>query len=269
VAHIIVLGNEKGGSGKSTTSMHLFAALARCGHKVGVIDLDLRQKSFFRYLENREAFIDRTGTNLPMPMREALDYSVLDSATAAKDEEEDRFATALSRLDQTCSFILIDCPGSHTRYAQMAHAAADTLVTPMNDSLIDFDLLAKLNPETGKVLGPSVYSEMVWQARQLRATAGLKPVDWVVLRNRIATLNARNKRRVGSALTELSKRIGFRVIPGFGERVVFREMFLSGLTLLDLKDTGELSLNISNLAARQEVRDVVKALNLPDVSIKF
>ena len=103
----------------------------------------------------------------------------------------------------------------------------------------------------------------------MRATAGLKPVDWVVLRNRIATLNARNKRRVGSALTELSKRIGVRVIPGFGERVVFREMFLSGLTLLDLKDTGEVSLNISNLAARQEVRDVVKALNLPDVSVKF
>lgn len=269
MAHIIVLGNEKGGSGKSTTSMHLFAALARSGHKVGVIDLDLRQKSFFRYLENREAFVNRTGTKLPMPVREALDYSGLDSATAAQAEEEDRFAQALHRLDQTCSFILIDCPGSHTRYAQMAHAAADTLVTPMNDSLIDFDLLARLNPETGKVLGPSVYAEMVWKARQLRASAGLKPVDWVVLRNRIATLNARNKRRVGSALTELSKRIGFRVIPGFGERVVFREMFLSGLTLLDLKDTGEISLNISNLAARQEVRDVVKALNLPDVSVKF
>lgn len=269
MAHIIVLGNEKGGSGKSTTSMHLFAALARCGHQVGVIDLDLRQKSFFRYLENREAFINRTGTKLPMPVRHVLEYSTFDSVVAAQSEEEARFSDALNRLDETCSYILIDCPGSHTRYAQMAHAAADTLITPMNDSLIDFDLLARLNPETGKVLGPSVYAEMVWKARQLRATAGLKPVDWVVLRNRIATLNARNKRRVGSALTELSKRIGFRVIPGFGERVVFREMFLSGLTLLDLKDTGDISLNISNLAARQEVREVVKSLNLPDVSIKF
>ncbi len=269
MAHIVVLGNEKGGSGKSTTSMHLFAALSRCGHQVGVIDLDLRQKSFFRYLENREAFVKRTGTKLPMPVRHALDYSTLDSVSAAQAEEETRFAEALNRLDETCSFILIDCPGSHTRYAQMAHAAADTLITPMNDSLIDFDLLARLDPETGKVKGPSVYSEMVWKARQLRASAGLKPVDWVVLRNRISTLNARNKRRVGSALNELSKRIGFRVIPGFGERVIFREMFLSGLTLLDLKDTGEISLNISNLAARQEVRDVVKSLNLPDVKLKF
>ncbi|MEL6584524.1 MAG: division plane positioning ATPase MipZ [Pseudomonadota bacterium] len=269
MAHVIVLGNEKGGSGKSTTSMHLFAALARSGHRVGAIDLDLRQQSFFRYLENRANFIERTGTTLPMPERITLAYSNLDSVSAAQAEEETRFAEALNTLDQSCSFILIDCPGAHTRYAQMAHSAADTLITPMNDSLIDFDLLAKLDPETGKVRGPSIYSEMVWEARKLRQKAGLKPVDWVVLRNRISTLNARNKRRVGAALGDLAKRIGFRVIPGFGERVVFREMFLSGLTLLDLKDTGEISLNLSNIAARQEVRDVVRALDLPGVELGF
>ena len=269
MAHIIVLGNEKGGSGKSTSSMHIFAALARSGHKVGAIDLDLRQQSFFRYLENRERFIERKGIALPMPECASLKYSALDSVTAAREQEEQWFAEALDRLDETCSFILIDCPGAHTRYARMAHSAADTLITPMNDSLIDFDLLAQLDPESGEVKGPSIYSEMVWDARQLRASAGLKSVDWVVLRNRISTLNARNKRRVGTALGDLSKRIGFRVIPGFGERVVFREMFLSGLTLLDLKDSGEGNLNISNIAARQEVRDVIKSLNLPDVTIAF
>ncbi|MEO1421951.1 MAG: division plane positioning ATPase MipZ [Pseudomonadota bacterium] len=269
MAHIIVLGNEKGGSGKSTTSMHLFAALARCGHEVGAIDLDLRQQSFFRYLDNRARFVERENVRLPMPRREALAFSDLDSVVAAKAEEETRFAEALARLDETCSFILIDCPGAHTRYAQMAHAAADTLITPMNDSLIDLDLLARLDPDSGEIMGPSVYAEMVWSARQLRASAGLKPVDWVVLRNRISTLNARNKRRVGTALDKLSKRIGFRVIPGFGERVIFREMFLSGLTLLDLKDTGSTGLSLSNIAARQEVRDVVKALGLPDVSVQF
>ena len=269
MARVIVLGNEKGGSGKSTTSMHLFAALARSGHRVGVMDLDLRQQSFFRYLENRERFIARKNTPLPMPERYTLRYSTADSLTAAQAEEEERFADALNRLERDCSFILIDCPGAHTRYAQMAHSAADTLITPMNDSLIDFDLLAKLNPETGKVDGPSIYAEIVWDARKLRRKAGLEPVDWVVLRNRISTLNARNKRRVGAALTDLSKRIGFRVIPGFGERVIFREMFLSGLTLLDLKDTGEVSLNLSNIAARQEVRDVVKALKLPNVEVGF
>lgn len=269
MAHIIVLGNEKGGSGKSTTAMHIMAALSHSGHKVGVLDLDLRQQSFFRYISNRQAYCAANEITLPMPDRYTLELSVHDSQKAAQTDEEDRFTTALNTLDATCSFILIDCPGAHTRYAQMAHAVADTLITPMNDSLVDFDLLARLDPTSGKVLGPSIYSEMVWDARQLRSSAGLKPVDWVVLRNRMATLNAHNKRRVGAALEELSSRIGFRLVPGFSERVIFRELFLSGLTLLDLKSIGENRMTMSNIAARQEVRDLIRALDLPDVTITF
>ncbi|MEO1000497.1 MAG: division plane positioning ATPase MipZ [Pseudomonadota bacterium] len=269
MAHIIVLGNEKGGSGKSTTAVHLAIALARSGFAVGTIDLDLRQRSFHRYLENRESYCARTGVALPTPRRLTLAESGNDSISAAQAEEEERFAEALQTLERDCRFILIDCPGSHSRYAQMAHSVADTLITPMNDSLIDFDLLARLDPGTGKILGPSIYAEAVWKARQLRASAGLKPVDWVVLRNRIQALNARNKRRVGSALANLARRIGFRVVPGFTERVVFREMFLSGLTLLDLRETGEITLNLSNLAARQEMRDLITALDLPDVTVAF
>ena len=268
MAQIIVLGNEKGGSGKSTTAMHIVAALTRSGYSVGVLDLDLRQKSLFRYLENRDSFISRKGVSLPMPRRIELALSKADSQAKAQTDEENRFAEALNDLETDCAFIIIDCPGAHTRYAQMAHSAATTLITPMNDSLIDFDLLAKLDPADGKVLGPSVYSDMVWKARQLRAQAGLKPIDWVVLRNRLSSLDARNKRRVGAALMDLSKRIGFRVLPGFTERVVFREMFLSGLTLLDLKDQDTHKLSMSNIAARQELRDVLKALNL-GVEIKF
>ena len=59
MAHIIVFGNEKGGSGKSTSCMHVATALARMGHRVGALDLDLRQRSFGRYVENRRAFIAR------------------------------------------------------------------------------------------------------------------------------------------------------------------------------------------------------------------
>ncbi len=269
MAHIIVFGNEKGGSGKSTTAMHLMAALARSGHQVGALDLDLRQQSFFRYIDNRESYCAINKVDLPMPKRFSLRLSQEDSQKAAQAEEEGRFAEALDTLEAECSFVLIDCPGAHTRYAQMAHAVADTLITPMNDSLIDFDLLARLDPATGKILGPSIYSEMVWSARQLRSQAGLKPVDWVVLRNRMATLNAHNKRKVGTALQELSDRIGFRLVPGFSERVIFRELFLNGLTLLDLKDLGRDKLTLSNIAARQEVRDLVRALDLPDVKIDF
>lgn len=263
MAHLIVLGNEKGGSGKSTTAMHLVTALVRAGHAVGALDLDLRQKSLFRYLDNREDYMRRHGLPLPMPRRIALEASGLDSRAAAEDEERDRLNAALAELRAACAFIVIDCPGSYSAYARLAHAEADTLITPMNDSLVDFDLLARLDPATGRVRGPSVYAEMVWKARQARAAAGRGPMDWVVLRNRMSPLDAKNKRRVAGALAELATRIGFRLLPGFSERVVFRELFLSGLTLLDLRESDQTSMTMSNIAARQEVRELVKALDLP------
>lgn len=256
MAHIIVVGNEKGGSGKSTTSMHVATALARMGHRVGGLDLDVRQGSFRRYLENRQAFIAREGIDLPMP------------ELASLAEGSDPLSPVLADLEARCEFILLDCPGSHTKLSQMAHAMADTLITPLNDSFIDFDLLAHMSPD-GEVLGPSIYAEMVWGARQGRQAAGAGPIDWIVLRNRLGTQAMHNKRRVGTALGQLSKRIGFRVAPGFAERVVFRELFPRGLTLLDLKDIGTEQLNMSNIAARQELRELIQTLNLPGVKVDF
>lgn len=262
MAHVIVLGNEKGGSGKSTTAMHLITALVRAGHSVGALDLDLRQQSLFRYLDNRADYMRRRGITLPMPRRVKLAASALDSRTRAEAEEGSRFESAIADLASDCTYIVIDCPGADSVYARLAHAVADTLVTPLNDSLIDLDLLARLDPVTGRVRGPSVYAEMVWKARQARAATGRTPIDWVVLRNRMSTLDARNKRRVAGALAELAPRIGFRLLPGFSERVVFRELFLSGLTLLDLKDTDPQAMTMSNVAARQEVRELVRSLDL-------
>lgn len=265
MAHIIVVGNEKGGSGKSTTSMHVAIALCRMGFRVGALDLDLRQKSFARYIENRLAYLERSGLNLPAPSYH--DLPEIDSAQLQPGENafDRRLSEAVAVLEPASDFIIIDCPGSHTRLSQVAHSLADTLITPMNDSFIDFDLLAHIDAETGKVKGPSIYSEMVWNARQLRAQAGLKPIDWIVLRNRLGAQQMINKKKVGAALEELSRRIGFRVAPGFSERVIFRELFPRGLTVMDLKDTGVDQLNLSNIAARQEVRDLIRELRLPGV----
>lgn len=258
MAHIIVVGNEKGGSGKSTTSMHVATALARMGHRVGALDLDVRQRSFGRYLENRMAFLEREALTLPTPTLAEL----------PRDEGGDPLSTVVSALDPEHDFIVIDCPGSHTKLSQMAHTLADTLVTPMNDSFIDFDLLARISPQ-GEVLGPSIYAEMVWSARQLRGQAGAGPIDWVVLRNRLGTTEMHNKRKVGEALTRLSRRIGFRVAAGFAERVIFRELFPRGLTLLDLRDIGTQNLSMSNIAARQELRDLLVELRLPGVKVNI
>lgn len=256
MAHIIVVGNEKGGSGKSTTSMHVATALARMGHRVGGLDLDVRQRSFGRYLENRASFTARENLDLPTPMLGVL------------GQGSDPLTPVLTEMEPECDFILLDCPGSHTTLSQMAHSLADTLVTPLNDSFVDFDLLARMSPE-GKVLGPSIYAEMVWAARQMRAEAGAGPIDWLVLRNRLGTQAMHNKRKVGGALTTLSKRIGFRVAPGFSERVIFRELFPRGLTLLDLKDLGTENLSMSNIAARQELRDLFAEMRLPGVTVTF
>jgi chromosome partitioning protein len=263
MAHIIVVGNEKGGSGKSTTCMHVATALARMGHRVAALDLDLRQRSFARYLENRTAYLALAGLALPTPVYHPL------PAAEAEGSQDQRLAAAVEPLMAEVDFIVIDCPGSHTRLSQVAHTMADTLITPMNDSFVDFDLLARVDPATGKVTGPSIYAEMVWGARQMRAQAGLRPIDWVVVRNRLGAQAMHNKRKIGTALEDLSRRIGFRVLAGFSERVIYRELFPRGLTLLDLKDTGVDQLNLSNIAARQEVRDLMAGLRLPSLTGGF
>lgn len=269
MAHIIVVGNEKGGSGKSTTSMHIATALVRMGHRVGALDLDLRQRSFARYVDNRSSFTKQEGLELPSPLY--IDLPKIDKSSIGPDENifDHRLSAAVATLEPQSDFILIDCPGSHTRLSQVAHSLADTLVSPLNDSFIDFDLFARIDNDGETILGPSVYSEMVWHARQLRAQAGLSPVDWIVVRNRLGAQNMVNKKKMGDALERLGKRIGFRIASAFSERVIFRELFPRGLTLLDLKDVGVKQLNISNVAARQELRDLMKSLRLPGVEVDF
>jgi chromosome partitioning protein len=243
--------------------------LARLGFRVGGLDLDLRQKSFGRYVENRVAYLKRAGLALPSPSYSDLPELAPEALQQGENAFDARLSAAVAALEAVSDFIIIDCPGSHTRLSQVAHSLADTLITPLNDSFVDFDLLARVDPETGKVKGPSIYAEMVWNARQLRAQAGLKPIDWIVLRNRLGAQAMHNKRKVGAALEDLSRRIGFRVVPGFAERVIFRELFPRGLTVLDLKDTGVDQMNLSNVAARQEVRELMKSLRLPNVTVDF
>ncbi len=262
MAKIIVFGNEKGGSGKSTTAIHVAIALCYKNKSVGIIDLDVRQQSMSRFLENRTDFRKKQKSNLPSPTHYRIDNSNKDSKAESNSEEEKRFAEALTTLEETCDFLVIDCPGGTSNYVKMAHTVADTLVTPMNDSLIDFDLLAKIEVSTGKVVGPSIYSEMVWECRQLRASAKHPPIDWVILRNRISHVFSKNKYQVGNSLKNLSKRIGFRLSTGFSERVIFKELFLSGLTLLDLEKMEDWQPTLSHVSARQEVRMLLASLGV-------
>ncbi len=264
--YLIVLGNEKGGCGKSTTAMHIVVSLLIEGYRVGTIDLDARQQSLTRYIENRSAYAKENGLDLPMPDVRIVSKSESRIIDEAEADEKTRFEQTYIELDGKVDVIVIDCPGSDTFLSRLAHTAADTLVTPVNDSFVDLDLLAHVDPASHTVIGPSLYAEMVWKARQRRSMADGSSIDWVVLRNRVGALHAKNKERVESVLKALTKRIGIRYISGLGERVIYRELFLRGLTLMDLKDAGGLDgkgMTLSNVAARQELRALMEALNLP------
>lgn len=270
MAHTIVLGNEKGGSGKSTTAMHLVIGLLHAGYGVGAIDLDGRQRTLSRYLENRQSYLDRMEVSLPMPEWVSIQPSGLQDRAEAEAEDEASFAACHARFAQRHAFVVVDCPGSHTPLAALGHSYADTLITPMNDSFIDLDLLAEVNPRDVALSRLSHYSEMVFEQRKRRLLNSGVTVDWVVMRNRLSNLDAKNKRRVGRVLDKLARRIGFRLVPGFGERVIYREMFLSGLTLSDLAepDAG-ISMTMSHVAARSEVRTLLRGLKLPVSATAF
>jgi len=267
--HVIVIGNEKGGSGKTTAAMHLIVSLMKAGYEVGALDLDIRQKSLSRYLENRVKWAiqnDVEQAALPVPLILPPPFSKLDSREQAYAAETRGFQEILMKFSR-CDFLVIDCPGADTHLSRLAHAHADTIVTPMNDSFVDFDLLARIDSQTGEIEGPSLYAEMVWEARQTRARAGIMGgIDWVVMRNRMGAVNANNKKRVGKMLDQLSKRIGFRLSKGFGERVIYRELFPMGLTLLDLGADGvpRSMTSMSHVTARFEIRTFLASLNLPD-----
>jgi chromosome partitioning protein len=248
--HFIVFANEKGGTGKSTTAVHAAVALQASGRRVAAIDLDTRQRTLGRYLDNRAETIKRSGVALPMPA-----HATFDPAKGELDALIEEMATDVD-------VIVIDSPGRDDPHARQAMLRADTLVTPINDSFVDLDLIGQVDPETYRVRRPSFYAELVWNSRTQRAKTQGASVDWVVLRNRMQHIEARNMRRVGEALTELSRRVGFRIIPGLGERVIYRELFPKGLTLLDLAQLGEVG--IAHIAARQELREMVAALGLPE-----
>jgi chromosome partitioning protein len=263
-AHVIVLGNEKGGSGKSTTAMHVAVALLHAGQRVATIDLDSRQKSFSHYIENRRAWAARTGSKLEIPVH----YCVARGSGMRLDEIEAQefaaFAQAVSSVEQSHDFVVIDTPGNDSYMMRLAHSMADTLITPLNDSFVDFDVLGAIDPISFEVAGVSHYAEMVREARRQRRLVDGGLTDWVVVRNRLSTLGSRNRRLVGEGVDALSKQLGFRTVDGFAERVVYREFFPRGLTALDdLNEDIGLRPNSSHLTARDEVRVLIDALRLP------
>lgn len=265
--YIFVIGNEKGGAGKTTCSMHLIAGLLSEGLKVASLDTDCRQGSLTRYIENRKAYNSKNPDKLvPVPKHFLLSDSKATTISEREKEELEQFEDMLAEAKEYADVIVIDTPGSHSFLSKLAHSHADTVITPINDSFLDIDVMAKVSADDLSIVEPSIYSQMVWEQKMARAKRDGGSIEWVVMRNRLSNIDANNKRSVAAVIEQLSKRISFRLAPGFSERVIFRELFLSGLTLLDLtKANYEKSFSLSHVAARQELREFLACLEIDKI----
>ncbi|WP_309621522.1 division plane positioning ATPase MipZ [Novosphingobium sp.] len=229
-ARIITVANEKGGVGKSTVAFHLAVALADCGHKVLAIDLDRRQQSLSRALIGRGGTAKRLGMRLPMPR-----HLLLQHPSGAQLCQE------IARAGWDCDYVVIDAAGHDSPIARRAIALAELLVSPVNSSFVDLDLLGRFHPVNGRLLGPGCFAAMVAELRAARSDAGLPALDWLVLQNRKRRDTSHNQGKVDSALRRLAPRLDFRLGAGLSERVAYRELFALGLTHLDLRRIPDLA----------------------------
>ena len=263
--HVIVFGNEKGGSGKTTTAMHVIVALLKNGYKVASIDTDGRQRSLTRYIENRVHWRQATGIDLELPAHFTVPPGSGDSIPDIEDREFRAFAEAVSRVEHGFDFVVVDTPGHNSYLMQVSHAMADTLITPINDSFVDFDVIAHVDPVSFRMKAKSHYAALVAEARRQRSLVDDRAMDWIVVRNRLGTLVTRNRTNIAASLKAIEAEIGFRLADGISERVVFREFFLRGLTALDFLDERSLGAapTMSHLAARAEINALIDSLDLP------
>jgi chromosome partitioning protein len=261
---IIVVGNEKGGSGKSTIAMHVTVGLLKAGRRVATIDIDPRQKTLTSYIQNRHAWATQIGRALEIPNHFCIDETVNFPSTEDRATGSKAFTDTVKELTQTHDFVVMDTAGHDSYLGRLAHSMADILITPLNDSFVDLDVLGTVDPATFGVTGIGHYAQMVDEARSQRQLLNNETIDWIVLRNRLSSLGSRNKRLVGEGLQELSRRLNFRCVEGLAERVIFREFYPRGLTTLD--DLNETMLGtrptMSHMTARMEVESLLSAMGL-------
>ncbi len=261
--YVIILGNEKGGTGKSTLAMHISVYLLNSGFDVCTIDVDARQGTFSQYFRNREK-ASKNNHSLKVPNHHSVFKSDLQNVSEAIEEERNSLNDAIKN-NLSADFIVIDTPGNNTFLSQLAHSYANIVVTPINESFIDLDVLVRVSDDNLTEFKPSIYAEMLWNQRKERAMRGKKPLDWIVVKNRMSTLYNKNRGDVDKILDAISKRISFRLGDGFCERVIFKELFVSGTTLLDFDDS-ENQMTMSHVAARQELRSLINFMNIPTLS---
>jgi chromosome partitioning protein len=263
--HIVVIGNHKGGSGKSTFAMHIIIALLKAGKRVACFDLDLDQQTLTRYIENRREWARQNKLELELPDHYPVTEEQPDSNDWNNSVDLTRFMAQLKRIEcgHEHDFIVIDTPGGAQHLSLVAHGMADTLISPINESLLDLDVMVAIGPKDLEPQ-PSRYAKTVLRALEARRTVCGRTTDWIVVRNRLETLPSRNHRQINEVLEAIRTKLGFRTVRGLSERSVYREFFAAGLTAFDTLDgpVPGAKPNPSSLLARLEVRDLIQDIGL-------
>ena len=265
-AHVIVVGNEKGGTGKSTLSIHLTVALMKAGFRVATIDLDTRQQTLTRFFENRRSWAQTAPWDVELPFHHALQRGNADNVRDNETVEFSAFADAISQVEHAYEFVVIDTPASDSYLMRLAHSLADTLVSPVNDSYIDVDVFSRVHHDKTRRGAVAHYADLVIEARRRRHLVDQGIIDWVLVRNRIASLQSNNAKQISISLGKMAYELKFRAAEGLHDRVIFRELFPIGLTALDPIEeamrTG--SLSASQQSARREIEELLTTLKLPE-----
>ena len=263
-AHVIVVGNEKGGAGKSTVSIHLAVALLKAGYKVACIDLDTRQRTMTRFFENRRSWSANAPWPIEMPRHCAMARGESNDVRANEAHEFALFAEAIGAVEHDYEFVVIDTPANDSYLMRLAHSLADTLVSPLNDSYVDIDVLSRVHHDRAQRGAVAHYAALVMAARRKRRLVDNGLIDWVMVRNRVAMLANNNARQIAVSVARLAAEMRFRVADGLHDRVIFRELFPIGLTALDpIEEGAGAALTASQNAARLEIESLVAALDLP------
>jgi len=265
-AHVIVVANEKGGSGKSTLSIHITVALLKAGFRVASIDLDTRQRTLTRFLENRNSWAETAPWEVELPYHRALDRGSSSNLHDNETAEFGAFAEAVAEVEHAYEFVVIDTPASDSYLMRLAHSLADTLVSPVNDSFIDVDVFSRVHHDRSQRGQIAHYADLVLEARRKRRLVDQGIIDWVLIRNRISTIQSNNAKQISASLSRLASELQFRPAEGFHDRVIFRELFPIGLTALDPIEEATRSgtLSASQNAARNEIEHLIKTLQLPE-----
>jgi chromosome partitioning protein len=282
--HVVVIGNQKGGSGKSTFAMHIIVALLKAGKRVASFDLDLNQLTLTRYLGNRREWVRKHEQKLELPDHYPVTAEVhgntlarfisrlkkigrahkdhfIDSNALSYSADLSQFISQLKKIGRAhkYDFVVIDTPGGVHHLSLIVHGMADTLITPINDSLVDLDVLVAME-QSDLEPRPSVYAKTVWRALEARRKVSRRTTDWIVVRNRLESVESSNQHQITEVLDVIQRTVGFRVASGLLERPVYREFFATGLTVLDPIE-GFTSVAIP---ARVEVQNLIREIGLID-----